>query len=378
MTGATSRAGRGGLGRRLLVALTLVLATAGVTAWLVAGAVGPAIFHEHLEMAGTGTTEEAVVHAEEAFRTASGLALGLALAVATVVALAVSIVLTRRIGTSLAALTTATRHVAGGRFAARVPAPDMGREFDELVVAFNQMAARLEASENLRHRLLSDIAHEVRTPVATLDAHLEGLEDGLVELSPETFAVLRAQSARLTRLAEDLAAVTKAESGELALSLSATDPSDLLRVAQLAARDRAAEAGIELELDLDEDLPRIVADADRMAQVLGNLVDNALRHTPAGGRVTLSGRSAGADVALTVTDTGDGIAPEHLPHVFERFYRADTARDRASGGSGIGLAITKAFVEAHHGAVRVQSAGAGTGAAFTVTLPVEAPRASGR
>ena len=371
MTTAPRGPGRGGLGRRLLVALALVLATAGVTAWLVAGAVGPAIFHQHLGVGGMRTAQDAVVHAEEAFRTASGLALGIALAVAVVVALAVSVVLTRRIGASLAALTTAARQVAGGRFAARVPAPDMGREFDDLVLAFNQMASRLEESENLRHRLLADVAHEVRTPVATLNAHLEALEDGVVEAGPETFSVLRAQSARLTRLAEDLAAVTRAESGELALALVPTDPAELLRLAHLAARDRADATGVELVLDAVPDLPLTEADPDRMAQVLGNLVDNALRHTPPGGRVTLAGRGDGDRVRLTVTDTGEGIDAQHLPHVFERFYRADTARDRASGGSGIGLAITKALVEAHGGTVSVHSAGAEAGATFTVTLPVE-------
>lgn len=367
-----TEAARGGLGRRLLLALALVLATAGVTAWLVAGAVGPAIFHEHLGVDGTRTAEDAVAHAEAAFRTASGLALTIALVAAVGVALAVSVVLTRRIGASLAALTAAARQVAGGRFEARVPAPAMGREFEELVLAFNQMAARLEASENLRHRLLSDVAHEVRTPVATLNAHLEGIEDGVVEATPETIAVLRAQSARLTRLAEDLAAVTKAESGELALALAPSEPEQLLRLAHLAARDRADAAGIELAVEIEPALPVIEADPERMAQVLGNLVDNALRHTPAGGRVTLAGRRDGEQVRLTVTDTGEGIAAEHLPHVFERFYRADTARDRASGGSGIGLAITKALVEAHHGSVRAQSAGVGAGATFAVTLPVAA------
>ena len=373
MTTRAGGPGAGGLGRRLLVALALVLATAGVTAWLVAGAVGPAIFHEHLGVEGTRTAEDALVHAEEAFRTASGLALGIALAVAVLVALAVSLVLTRRIGASLAALTAAARQVAGGRFAARVPTPDMGREFDELAQAFNQMAARLEESETLRHRLLADVAHEVRTPVATLNAHLEGLEDGVVEAGPETFAVLRAQSARLTRLAEDLAAVTRAESGELTLALAPTEPGELLRLAHLAARDRADAAGVELLLAAHPDLPRVEADPERMAQVLGNLVDNALRHTPAGGRVTLAGRRDGDRVRLTVSDTGEGIAAEHLPHVFERFYRADTARDRASGGSGIGLAITRALVEAHGGSVSATSAGTGAGATFTVTLPVAAP-----
>lgn len=365
--------GRSGLAGRLLAALALVLATAGVTAWLVAGAVGPRIFHDHLGTGGTRTAEQALAHAEAAFQTASGVALSIALAAAILVALAVSLVFTRRIGASLASLTAAAGLVAGGRFHARVPAPNMGREFQDLVDAFNQMASRLEASESLRHRLLADVAHEVRTPVATLNAHLEGIEDGVIELTPETVAVLRAQAARLTRLAEDLAAVTKAESGELTLSFVLTSPAELIQLAHLAAHDRAEAGGVGLVLDVEPGLPPVEADPDRMAQVLGNLVDNALRHTPAGGTVTLAAQRSGADVTLTVSDTGEGITAEHLPHVFERFYRADTARDRVSGGSGIGLAITKALVEAHHGHVRAESAGKGAGALFVVTLPVAAP-----
>ena len=361
----------GGLARRLMAALALVLATAALTAWLVAGAVGPSIFHEHLVFEGTRTAEEALTHAEAAFRTASGLALSIALGTAVVAALAVSLVLTRRIGTSLAALTSAAWQVAGGRYEARVPTPDMGHEFEELVDAFNRMAARLEASERLRHRLLADVAHEVRTPVATLSAYLEGLEDGITELTPETVALLRAQGTRLTRLAEDLAAVTKAESGELRLSMVEASPVEVLRLAELAARDRAGAAGVELVLENPPPaLPGITIDPDRIAQVLGNLVDNALRHTPAGGRVALSAARVPDGVSLTVADTGEGIAAEHLPHVFERFYRADTARDRHSGGSGIGLAITRAIVEAHGGTVSAQSPGRGGGSRFVVTLPV--------
>jgi signal transduction histidine kinase len=368
---------RGSLGRRLLAALALVLAIAGVTAWLVAGAVGPYIFHDHLIFDGTRTAEEAVAHAEVAFRTASALALTIGLAAAMIAALLVSVFLTRRIGASLAALTAAARQVAGGRYEARVPSPDMGAEFDELVEAFNHMATRLDASEDLRHRLLSDVAHELRTPVATMNAYLEGLEDGVAELNAETVALLRAQGARLTRLAEDLSAVTKAQSGEIELALTPMDPAEMLRLAHLAARDRAEAAGVELAVRTGGTLPLVLADPDRMAQVLGNLVDNALRHTAQGGRVVLEVRSTGDTVVLGVSDTGEGIAPEHLPNVFERFYRADSARDRASGGSGIGLAITKALVEAHGGTVRAESDGRGKGARFTVSLPVsvlESPR----
>jgi len=364
----TSRRG-GGLARRLLVALGLVLATAAITAWLVAGAVGPTLFQYHFVVAEGESPAVMAHHAETAFREASGLALGIALLAATAAALVVSLVLTRRIGESLGALTAAARQVSGGRYEARVPTPEMGAEFAELVDAFNHMAERLESSESLRHRLLSDVAHELRTPIATLTAHLEGIEDGVTELTPEVIHMLVAQGARLARLAEDLAAVTRAESGDLALTRRPADPAEIVRAAHLAAAERAAAAGIALVVDAPDALPQVSVDRERMAQVTGNLVDNALRHTPAGGTVRISCAASAGVVTFAVQDTGDGIAAEHLPHVFERFYRADTARDRASGGSGIGLAITKALAEAHGGRVTVESAGLGAGATFTVTLP---------
>ncbi|MBC7291823.1 MAG: HAMP domain-containing histidine kinase [Actinotalea sp.] len=368
-TGSPQAASRTGLTGRLLTALALVLTTAGVTAWLVAGVVGPPIFHEHMERSDAAASESTVLHAEEAFLTAGALSLLIALGTATLVALGVSLFLTRRIGRSLGELTSAARLVAGGRYEARVPDPGMGPELDELAGAFNQMAARLDESEALRRRLLSDVAHELRTPVATLEAQLESIEDGLVPLDAATVGVLRDQGARLTRLAEDLAAVTRAESGDARLETAPHRPADLLTRAAAAAGTRAEAAGVTVEVDAPDDLPDVDVDPDRMAQVLGNLVDNALRHTPRGGAVTLSGRVAGERVELSVADTGEGIDARHLPHVFERFYRADDARDRHSGGSGIGLAISRALVEAHGGTIRAASEGRGRGSAFVVALP---------
>lgn len=360
---------RSGLTGRLLTALALVLVTAGVTAWLVAGVVGPPIFHEHMLRSDAGGTGSAVDHAEEAFLTAGALSLLIALGTAALVALGVSLFLTRRIGASLAQLTSAARLVAGGRFEARVPDPGMGPELDELAGAFNHMAARLDESEGLRRRLLSDVAHELRTPVATLSAQLESIEDGIVPLDAGTVQVLRDQGARLTRLAEDLAAVTRAESGDVRLDRSRQDPADLVASAAAAIGPRAEAAGVAVVVDVAPALPALDVDPERLAQVLGNLLDNAVRHTPAGGTVRLRAGTAGGRVELTVGDTGEGIDAQHLPHVFERFYRAEDARDRHSGGSGIGLAITKALVEAHGGTVRAASEGRGSGSTFVVSLP---------
>ncbi|ADG76408.1 integral membrane sensor signal transduction histidine kinase [Cellulomonas flavigena DSM 20109] len=360
---------RSGLAGRLLAAIALVMAAGAVTAWAVASLVGPAVFHEHMLRAGLSDHDEAVLHAEEAFRSASSLALGFALAAAAAASLAVSLVLTRRIGRSLAVLSSAASSLGGGRYDSRVPPPQMGREFDDLADAFNSMAARLQEGERLRGRLLADVAHEIRTPVATLTAYLEAIEDGVQDLGAETVALLRDQASRLTRLSDDLTAVTRAESGDLALDREHVAPGDLVAAAVAASRERAAERGVDLREDSSASLPEVLVDRLRLAQVLDNLVTNALRHTPPGGTVTVGAASAGRDVTLTVRDTGEGIAAEDLPHVFERFYRADTARDRAHGGSGIGLAICLALVHAHGGTLSAASPGPGAGSTFTVTLP---------
>lgn len=360
-----------GLGARLLGALAVVMAVGAVTATLVASAVGPGLFHEHMVSAGLGDHDSAVLHAERAFRDASAVSLGLAIGAAAVASAGVSVVLARRIGRSVAAVASAANRVGSGAYDSRVPAPGLGAEFDDLAHSFNTMAARLQESERLRARLLADVAHEVRTPIATIAGYLEAEEDGLRPMGKDTIAVLRDQAARLTRLAEDLAAVTHAEAGDLDLDLRPETVAGLLETAAGAARERAADAGIAVRVEQAADVPPVLADRHRIAQVIDNLVANAVRHTPPGGAVTLASRAAGPGlVDLTVTDTGEGISAEHLPHVFERFFRADTARDRSrGGGSGIGLAISKALVQAHGGTIAAASAGPGQGSTFTVTLP---------
>jgi signal transduction histidine kinase len=250
-----------------------------------------------------------------------------------------------------------------------VPPLGLGTEFDDLGVAFNQMAGRLEGVERTRRRLLSDLAHELRTPVATLDAYLDGLEDGVAELDGETLEVLRAQTRRLIRLAEDVSAVSRAEENQSSLHLVHLAPGDLVMAASTAATSQYAAKGVELVTEVISGLPSVAADPDRMGQVLSNLLDNALRHTPTGGKVTVRAATTGGLVHVNVTDSGSGIPAEHLLHIFERFYRVDAARDRAHGGSGIGLAIVKALVEAHGGTITVTSGGAGQGADFTIALP---------
>ncbi|EYR62490.1 histidine kinase [Actinotalea ferrariae CF5-4] len=359
-----------GLGGRLMAALALVVLAGGLTAWLVAGAVGPIVFHAHMLEAGLREETPAVLHAEAAFRSASALALTIALGASVLASLAVSMFLTRRIATSLGALAAAVTRIATGEFDARVTSPRLGTEFEQLAHAFNDMADRLHDSDALRQRLLADVAHEVRTPVAVINAYLEGIEDGVESLTPQTVDVLRDQGSRLTRLAGDLAAVTRAERGDLGLVRQATTARELVERAHTAAREHFAARDVALDIVVDDDLPLVAVDPDRIGQVLGNLIENALRHTATGGRVELSAKlSQDEALCLAVTDDGEGIEPSHLPHVFERFYRADTARDRGHGGSGIGLAIVRAIVVAHGGRVSAHSSGRGTGARFEVHLP---------
>jgi signal transduction histidine kinase len=371
---ARDTVGPGSLGRRLLISIVLVLVAAATTAWVVATVVGPALFHEHLVRANIEDHELADLHIEEAFQSASTIALALAMVVAGITALAVSVVLTRRIGRSVAQMSRAAHQVGAGRFDARVPLPGIGVEFDELAHSFNAMAARLEGDAHLRERLLTDVAHELRTPAATIVAYMEAIEDGVRVMDAETIGVLNDQAQRLTRLSRDLAAVTRAESGDLELQLADVAAGELVDAAVLAARKKAEAAGVILQAGDVHERARVRVDRVRMAQVLDNLIVNAIRHTPPDGQVTVGATTAPTGtVDFTVSDTGEGIPAEHLPHVFERFYRVDSARDRGHGGSGVGLAICRALVQAHSGTIHARSDGTGRGAQFTVSLPAAPP-----
>src|SRR5680860_209815 len=355
-----------------LIAQALVLIAGAMTSWLVASAVGPGIFRDHLQRAGVAHTSAEATHVEEAFGSAMIISLLVALLASVAMALAVTWYFTRRVQRSITAVADSATEIATGRYHSRVPSPGLGGEFDQLAATFNQLADRLDTVEITRRRMLADLAHEMRTPLATLDAHLEALEDGVRDLDEPTLAVLRSSTQRLGRLAQDINAVSRAEEGKLEINLVLTDPRDLIEAASRAAHDRYRAKGVGLVKGVATDAT-VSVDRERMGQVLGNLLDNALRHTPRGGTVTLACRSIDNNwVEFIVRDSGEGIEPEHLTHLFDRFYRADTASNRQQGGSGIGLTITRALVEAHGGGISANSPGPGRGATFTVRLPVAA------
>jgi two-component system, OmpR family, sensor histidine kinase BaeS len=241
-------------------------------------------------------------------------------------------------------------------------------EIADLARTFNHMAGRMEAEERSRRQLLADVAHELRHPLAVMKGRLELMQDGKVALEPEALLPLQDEVIRLTRLVGDLRDLSLAEVGGLSLSLAPVSLGELLETLMANLEPVAAAKGISLTAAAAPGLPAVQADPDRLRQVLVNLLANALQYTPAGGSVAVTASSSSEGVAVRISDTGPGIAPEELPHIFDRFYRADKSRSRATGGSGLGLAIVRSLVELHGGRVTVESE-PGKGTCFTILLP---------
>ena len=359
-----------GLAARLMVAQLLVIATGALTLVVAAVLVAPALFSEHL--ARTGEDSPMVQqHAEEAFASSFAISLTLATVAALTAAGLVSWFLVRRVAHPVVELADAADAVAAGDYAVTVPTGGFGNELTRLSDAFDHMASRLAATDATRTSMLADLAHELRTPLATLEAYIDGMEDHMVPSDAPSYAVMRDQVARLRRLAGDLKEAAAAEEHALGLVLTPMDPAQIAGDAVAAARPGYQNKGVDLELELPATCPLVAADAERIQQVLANLLDNALRHTPPGGLVTVSipdGRDG--TLTITITDNGDGIETDQLDDIFERFYRADPARAVHNGsGSGLGLTIARAIAEDHGGSITAASAGARQGSTFTLTVP---------
>lgn len=360
---------RRSLAGKLLLAQLLVIVAGSVTLALVAFSVGPGLFRRHVRDALGVVPDDVARHLDLAFDDALLVALVVAIGAAAATAAAVSWFLSIRIVRPLRQLASAAERIAGGSYGERVPVTGHD-ELSVLATAFNEMAASLESSELRRRRLLSDVAHELRTPLATIEGYVEGVRDGVVPATDETWRVLETESTRLRRLVDDLQLVSRAEERQLDLRIRPISPAALVAPSIQAAEPAYAAKGVDLLGTVDERLPPVAADPDRIAEVLANLLGNALRHTQPGGRVRVLGERHADGVDIVVADDGEGIPAEHLAKIFERFYRVDTGRARAQGGSGIGLAISRALVEAHGGRLRAESDGDGLGSRFVVTLPV--------
>ena len=289
--------------------------------------------------------------------------------IAALVALVLGSVLFFQIVSPIQRLTSAAQKISAGDLSQRIPTRSQD-EIGALANSFNQMADSLAKHEELRRNLIADVAHELRTPLTVIQGNLEAMLDGVLPASPQEIATLRDETALLARLVSDLRLLSLAEAGQLKLERVEIDPAELITRAVEPFRLQAQSSQIELVLEIALNLPYISVDADRIAQVIRNLLSNALRHAPEGGRITVTcGKGTPQGFLITVSDTGEGISPDDLPYVFDRFYRADKSRSRVSGGSGIGLAIVKQLVEAHGGRVRAESQ-PGQGTTITITLPI--------
>lgn len=316
----------------------------------------------------SGVTNEAVA-LQEQFQSVVQQALLISGFAALTAAVLVSLFVSRRIVEPIQTLSNVSRRLAQGLYRERIylQADD---EIAQLAQGVNQLAEALDQTERRRLALLADVTHELRTPLATIGGYMEGLVDGVVSADPATFNLILRETRRLQRLIEDLELLSRVEAGQLPVVARAIDLRSVLE-AQIAQFEPLFSSNhVTLSLDVPEQLPQVWADPDRVAQVLINILANAYRYTPAGGQVTVQVSTDDHEVRVAVIDSGIGIAAEHLPHLFERFYRVDKSRARNSGGSGIGLAIARHLIYAQGGEIWAESDGIGKGARFIFTLPL--------
>jgi len=290
---------------------------------------------------------------------------------AVIVAFILIFILSRQISAPVQSLTVAARRLGQGDFSQRVQMRDKG-ELGELAQAFNSMASDLERGERLRRNLMADTAHELRSPLYNIRGYVEAIQDGVAEPDAKTISSIHEEVVLLCRLIDDLRELALAESGELKLSYQSEDVTEIVNHALVAMQPKAEAKEISLSVSVAKELPRIRADFQRIVQVLRNLLENAIIHTPRGDSVAITARQQGSWVEISVADNGEGIPADDLPYIFERFYRVDKSRTRATGGSGLGLTIAKYLIEAHGGKIWVQSE-LGKGSCFSFTLPVFNP-----
>jgi signal transduction histidine kinase len=290
-------------------------------------------------------------------------------AITALLAVGVGLLMTRSALRPLAELEDATKQVSAGDLAVRVPVRARD-EVGALAERFNMMASNLQDQDAIRRRMMNDIAHELRTPLTVMQGQIEALEDGVFELTPGNLEPVHEQTLLLKRLVNDLRDLALAESGQIALDMATVELDGLVpRVANRFA-SQAQSLGIDLQVAVQAPVPAIQGDAQRIEQVLNNLLSNSLRHTPPGGRVTVALSATSSGVRIAVQDTGEGIPAEDLPHVFERFYRSDRARQRGDGHTGLGLAIARELVRAHGGDISASSV-PGQGTTVSVDLPAQ-------
>jgi signal transduction histidine kinase len=288
---------------------------------------------------------------------------------ATLVALIASLVISRNIVAPVRSMTNASGRIAEGHYDERV-ALQGNDELSQLAKSFNQMAEQLEQVESMRRQLIGDVAHELRTPLTAIKGSAEALMDGVLPASDETYLQIHAEAERLSHLVDDLQELSRVESRATQLDIHPADSTALIQTVTKRLQHQFDEKRVTLTPSLPHDPIIVLADEDRVIQVLTNLIGNALQYTPENGTVTVSIERDKNEARISVRDTGFGIPAGQLTHIFDRFYRVDKSRSRAHGGSGIGLTIAKHLVEAHGGKIWAESAGENKGSVFIFTLPL--------
>lgn len=357
-----------GLAPRLLLNNLLVIVAGAGTVLVTALLIAPAVFDSHLRSVEPIADSLLLEHVARAFDQSLLVALGVGILIAAITGSAISWLAARRLAAPVADAADTAGSLADGHLDARVVDPRMGPEFAKLANSVNALADRLQSTEETRRRLTADLAHQLRTPIASMRATVEAVREGVLPPDEETLETLGSQSNRLSRLVDDLEVVSRAEERQLLLAPEPVDVVDLVESAVAASRESYRGAGVGLTSLPASDVPAVTVDPDRIQEVLGNLLNNALRHTPPGGRVEVVARSGTnrgkPEAVIEVSDSGTGFPVEDAERVFRRFEKASD-----SPGSGLGLTIARAIVEAHHGTLTARSDGSGKGAVFTMTLP---------
>ncbi len=295
----------------------------------------------------------------------------IAVVIASVVAGTIAFLVARQIVEPIRQVSSLGERMAAGDYSIRVPITSED-EVGELARSFNTLAEALESNEDRRLRLLGDVAHELRTPLSTLQGNLEGLLDEVITPAPILWTSLLRETRRLRKLVDDLHELSRADANQIQMEITPFDPVELVEHTLRGIWPQFEEKGVKLRSEAKSPLPHILADEDRTAQVLMIVLSNALRYTPPGGLVTVNmdATDCGSRVGIEIRDTGPGISAEDLPHVFERFFRADSARATGIGGTGIGLTIARAFMEQQQGTIAVRSLGRGKGTTVMLDFPI--------
>jgi signal transduction histidine kinase len=360
----------------VVIILIVVLVLASAT-----GFSAPVAFDRHMAGLGARLTERLLGNTPTfqndlftGYQTSLTEAISFAALAALIAAVAASFLISRQIVLPIQRMGAISQRIADGQYEQRLNITgDLTRdqldELDQLALTFNQMADKLEKTEAVRRQLIGDVSHELRTPLAAIKGYMEGLIDGVLPASPETFQQVYAEADRLQRLVNDLQELSRMEAGAFQLELKPVAIPALVEDVVNRLSRQYEEKGVALHVEMPDDLPPVLADADRVTQVLINLTGNALQFTPPGGAVRILAAHEKNEVKVSVVDSGIGINAEHLAHLFDRFYRVDKSRTRASGGSGIGLTIARSLIRAHGGRIWAESQGEGKGSVFHFTLP---------